>query len=78
MARPGRFLGWRMTPLTRRRFANFRANKRAYWSLVIFTGLFVISLFANLIANEKPLLVRYDGAGRVFGFNGRINGALED
>ncbi len=56
-----RFLGLRITPLTRRRLANFRVNKRAYWSLVIFTGLFVLSLFAEFIANDKPLLARYDG-----------------
>ncbi len=57
-----RFLGVRITPLTRRRLSNFRANKRAYWSLVIFTGLFVLSLFAEFIANDKPLLARYDGS----------------
>ncbi len=50
-----------MTPLTRRRLANFRANKRGYWSLWIFLALFVGSLGAELIANDRPLLVRYDG-----------------
>jgi microcin C transport system permease protein len=50
-----------MTPLTRRRLANFRANKRGFWSLWIFLVLFVLSLCAELIANDKPILVRYDG-----------------
>jgi len=50
-----------MTPLTRRRLANFRANKRGFWSLWIFLLLFGLSLAAELIANDQPLLVRYDG-----------------
>ena len=56
-----RFLGWRITPLTRRRLRNFRANRRGYWSLWIFLALFVGSLFAEFVANDRPLLVRYDG-----------------
>ncbi|EWY39208.1 ABC transporter permease [Skermanella stibiiresistens SB22] len=51
-----------MTPITRRRLHNFRANRRGFWSLWIFLILFVLSLFAEFIANDKPLLVRYDGA----------------
>ncbi|MFP6744721.1 MAG: ABC transporter permease [Alphaproteobacteria bacterium] len=54
-------LGFSMTPLTRRRLHNFRANARGYWSLWIFLALFFASLFAELIANDRPLLVRYDG-----------------
>src|SRR5579864_3824153 len=50
-----------MTPLNARRLANFRANKRGYWSLWIFLALFGASLFAELIANDRPLLIRYDG-----------------
>jgi microcin C transport system permease protein len=50
-----------VTPLTRRRLANFRANRRGYWSLWIFLLLFFISLFAEFIANDRPLLVDYDG-----------------
>jgi microcin C transport system permease protein len=50
-----------VTPLTRRRLANFRANRRGYWSLWIFLALFVGSLGAELIANDRPLLVRHDG-----------------
>ncbi len=55
------FLGMRVTPLTRRRWRNFRANKRGFWSLIIFLVLFIVSLFAEFIANERPILVRYDG-----------------
>jgi microcin C transport system permease protein len=50
-----------MTPLTRRRLQNFRANRRGYWSLWIFLALFGVTLFAEFLANDKPLLVRYDG-----------------
>ena len=57
-----RLLGLRITPITRRRLYNFRANRRGFWSLRIFLLLFVLSLFAELIANDKPLLVSYDGA----------------
>ena len=51
-----------MTPLNRRRLDNFRANRRGYWSLLIFSVLLFVSLFAEFIANDRPLLVRYDGA----------------
>ena len=50
-----------MSPLTRRRLHNFRANRRGYWSLWIFLVLFGISLFAELIANDRPLVVRFEG-----------------
>ncbi len=53
-----------LSPLNRRRWRNFRANKRAYWSLLIFAVLFGLSLFAELIANDHPLLVRYKGEWR--------------
>ena len=56
-----RFLGVRITPINRRRIDNFKANRRGYWSLWIFLVLFVLSMFAELIANDRPLLVRYDG-----------------
>ena len=58
----GTFLGLRITPLTRRRLYNFRANRRGFWSLWIFLALFAVTLPAEFIANDKPLLVRYDGA----------------
>jgi microcin C transport system permease protein len=51
-----------MSPLTQRRWSNFKANRRAYWSLVIFAVLFVVCLFAELVANDKPLLVSYKGS----------------
>ncbi|HUZ72414.1 MAG TPA: ABC transporter permease [Stellaceae bacterium] len=59
-----RVLGIRVTPLTRRRFANFRANRRGFWSLWIFLVLFGATLFAEFIANDRPLLVDY--AGRLY------------
>lgn len=51
----------RLSPLMRRRFASFRANRRAWWSLWIFATLFVLTLFAELLANDKPILIWYDG-----------------
>jgi microcin C transport system permease protein len=56
-----RFLGMHLSPLTRRRVRNFRANRRGLWALRVFLCLFVLSLFAEFIANDKPLLVRYEG-----------------
>ena len=52
----------KLTPLGRRRWENFRANRRGWWSLWIFLTLFCFSMGAELWANDKPLLVRYDGA----------------
>ena len=49
------------TPLNRRRFANFRDNKRGFWSLWIFLFFFILSLFAEFIANDRPILVHYKG-----------------
>jgi microcin C transport system permease protein len=62
MPRDDQFLGLPIRPLTRRRLDNFRANRRGYWSLWIFLVMFVLSLFAEFIANDKPILVKYDGA----------------
>ena len=50
-----------MTPLTRRRLAIFRAHRRGYWSLLLFALIFLVCLFAEFIANDRPLLVEYDG-----------------
>ena len=58
----GRLLGMRVTPLNARRIENFKANRRGYWSLWIFIAIFFVTLFAEFLANDKPLLVRYDGA----------------
>ena len=54
-------LGRGLTPIGARRLANFRANRRGYVSFILFTVLFLLSLFAELIANDRPLLVRYEG-----------------
>ncbi|MDA0785513.1 MAG: ABC transporter permease [Proteobacteria bacterium] len=54
-------MGLPITPMTARRLVNFRANKRGYWSLWIFLVLFLVTLVAEFIANDKPLLVRFDG-----------------
>ena len=56
-----RILWVRITPLTRRRLRNFRANRRGFWSLWIFLALFVASLGADVIANDRPLLIWHDG-----------------
>ena len=54
--------GWlRLSPINRRRLNSFKANKRGWWSLWLFLVLFGLSLGAALIANDKPLAVRYDG-----------------
>ena len=50
-----------LSPLARRRLAAFRANRRGSWSLWIFLALFALSLGAELLANDRPLLVRFDG-----------------
>ena len=66
-SRPGRSglpacrRGFELSPINIRRWQNFKANRRGYWSLWIFLVLFVVSLFAEFIANDKPLYVRYDG-----------------
>lgn len=52
----------RISPLTERRLRSFRANRRGWWSLWLFLGLFLVTLFAELIANDRPLLVRYEGS----------------
>jgi microcin C transport system permease protein len=52
----------RLSPLSRRRLANFRANRRGFWSLWVFLFLFFATLFAEVIANERPVLIWYDGS----------------
>ncbi len=64
-ARSGiRFLGVRLrpSPLNERRLANFKRNRRGYRSLQIFLVLFVVSLFAEFLANDKPILVWHEGS----------------
>lgn len=51
-----------LSVVNRRRLEIFKRNKRAYFSLFLFLGCFTVSLFAEFIANDKPILVRYDNA----------------
>ena len=57
-----RLAAHRLDPITRRRLANFRANRRGYWSFRIFLILFAFTLPAELIANDRPLAVWFEGA----------------
>lgn len=50
-----------LSPISQRRLEQFRANRRGYYSLLIFAVLFFVTLFAELIANDKPILMRADG-----------------
>ncbi|MCB4801695.1 microcin C transport system permease protein [Methylobacterium brachiatum] len=52
--------GW-LSPLNRRRLDNFRRNRLGYWSFLIFAALFVLSLFAEFIANDRPIVLSYKG-----------------
>ena len=49
-----------LSKLNKRRLDNFKKNKRGYYSFWVFSFLFIVSLFADFIANEKPLLIKYD------------------
>jgi hypothetical protein len=51
----------RISPLNTRRWQNFKANRRGYWSLWVFLILFVISLFAEFIANDRPIFIDVNG-----------------
>jgi microcin C transport system permease protein len=50
-----------LSPLNKRRWRNFRRNGRAFWSLIIFSIIFSVTLCAEFIANDKPILVKYQG-----------------
>jgi microcin C transport system permease protein len=50
-----------VSPIWQRRWQNFKANRRGYWSLWLFSILFLLSLGAEFIANDKPFYVRYEG-----------------
>ncbi len=56
-----RFLGLPITPLTQRRMHNFQANRRGFYSCWMFLVLFCLTLPAEFVANDRPLLVRYNG-----------------
>ena len=54
--------GWlKLAPVNRRRLDNFRRNSRGYWSFWLFLTLFVLSLFAEFIANDRPIVASYKG-----------------
>ncbi len=57
-----RLFGRKVSPMTLRRLHNFRANRRGFWSLWVFLVLFTLSLFAELVVNDKPLLVSFEGS----------------
>ena len=57
----GRVLGFRITPIGRRRWANFRGNRRGFWSAVLFVLLFVLVSFAEFIANDQPIAIGVGG-----------------
>jgi len=57
----GRLFSIKFSSRLGRRLYNFRSNKRAYVSLYIFLTLFIISLLGELVANEKPLIIQFDG-----------------
>ncbi|WP_173934575.1 ABC transporter permease [Chelativorans sp. Marseille-P2723] len=50
-----------LSPINQRRWQNFKSNRRGYWSLWIFLILFVLTLFAEFIANDKPIVASYKG-----------------
>ena len=50
-----------LDPNTRRRLRRFGQIKRAKWALILLVAIFVISLFSNFIANDKPFLVKANG-----------------
>ncbi|HXD46371.1 MAG TPA: ABC transporter permease [Pseudolabrys sp.] len=50
-----------ISPINKRRWENFKANRRGYWSLWLFLALFLISLFAEFIANDKPIFIEVNG-----------------
>ena len=51
----------KLSPVNARRLRNFRANRRGFWSLWIFLAIFIVTLFAEFIANDRPILVSYKG-----------------
>ena len=50
-----------LSPIARRRLRNFRANRRGVWSLRIFLALFTLTLFADFLANDRPVMVWFEG-----------------
>jgi len=56
---PGQRSAFELSPINLRRWQNFKANRRGFWSLWIFLVLFVLSLFAEFIANDRPIIASY-------------------
>ncbi|AJD39572.1 oligopeptide ABC transporter permease protein [Rhizobium gallicum bv. gallicum R602sp] len=50
-----------LSPTNIRRWRNFKANRRGYWSFWLFMALFVLTLFSEFIANDKPIIASYKG-----------------
>ena len=50
----------KLSPHNKRRLQNFKSNKRGFYSFWIFSFLFIVSIFADFIANDKPLLIKFD------------------
>ena len=61
VAAPPRTGAIRISPINKRRWQNFKANRRGYLALWLFMAMFLVSLFAEFIANDKPFLVKYAG-----------------
>ena len=51
-----------MSPLTARKIRNFKANRRGFYSAIIFLVIFIITMFAEFIANDKPIILTYNNA----------------
>jgi microcin C transport system permease protein len=51
----------RLSPINARRMQNFKANRRGFWSLWLFLVLFTVCLFAEFIANDRPIILSYKG-----------------
>ncbi|MGB7858472.1 MAG: hypothetical protein WBL48_21540, partial [Pseudolabrys sp.] len=51
----------KISPINKRRWENFKANRRGYWALWLFLAMFLISLFAEFIANDKPIFIHVNG-----------------
>jgi microcin C transport system permease protein len=54
-------MSWQLSAINQQRWHRFVANRRAWWSLWLFLVVFVVALFSEFVANNKPLLIRYDG-----------------
>ena len=55
----GTFFGMKISPINQRRWTNFKTNRRGYWSLWLFLILFVFTMCAELVANDRPVLIKF-------------------